>query len=350
MDSFFVDHMVGALAKLRRANIKQTDETKQAMEAVMSIEILVGGRIPPDNVEELRKTFTAHVVTETEDPDALIAEVGPRVRGLVVPGFRGFDRALLNKLPKVEMVSVWGAGISELDLDAARERNIVVTRTPDDSKVAVAELGLGLMLAAARWIPDSERVVRSGAWETDGYPRMGVGLAGRQCGIVALGVIGRFVAERAAAFGMSIAYFGPRRKVDVPYRFEPDLTTLAQQSDFLVLCCPDTPETRGLIDAEVLGALGPDGTLVNIARGPVVDEDALIEALEKGTIRAAALDVYANEPHVPERLRNSDRAVLVAHIGTQIQDVREKRKHFFIQNLQDHFAGRPIAQAARVLP
>lgn len=316
----------------------------------MSIEILVGGTIPPDNVEALRQHFTVHVLAHADDPEAFLAEVGPQVRGLVVPGFRGFDRALLVKLPAVEVVSVWGAGISELDLEAAGERNITVTRTPDDSKVAVAELGLGLMLAAARWIPDGDRHVRSGNWEAQGYPRMGVGLAGRHCGIVALGVIGRFVAERAAAFGMEIAYYGPRQKADVSYRYEPDLAALARDSDFLVLCCPDTPETRGLIDANILAALGSDGTLVNIARGPVVDETALIEALEAGTIRAAALDVYANEPQVPERLRTSDRVVLSAHIGTQIQDVRDKRKRFFIQNLQDHFDGRPIMEAARVLP
>lgn len=316
----------------------------------MSIAILVGGKIPPDNVEALRQHFTVHDLADTDNPEAFLAEVGPQVRGLVVPGFRGFDRALLDKLPQVEIVSVWGAGISELDLAAAGERNITVTRTPDESKVAVAELGLGLMLAAARWIPDSDRVVRSGDWERQGYPRMGVGLAGRRCGIVALGVIGRFVAERAAAFGMEIAYHGPQKKDDVAYRYEPDLATLARDSDFLVLCCPDTPETRGLIDADILAALGSGGTLVNIARGPVVDEPALIEALESETIRAAALDVYANEPHVPERLRRSDRVVLVAHIGTQIQDVRDKRKRFFIQNLQDHFEGRAIMEAARVLP
>jgi len=136
----------------------------------------------------------------------------------------------------------------------------------------------------------------------------------------------------------------------VPYTFESDLKKLARDSDFLMLCCPNTPETRGLVSAEVIEALGPQGTLVNIARGPVVDEAAMIRALEAGSIRAAALDVFEDEPNVPEALRKSDRVVLSAHIGTQIEDVREKRLRYCIRNLQDHFAGRPIMEAARVLP
>lgn len=313
-----------------------------------SIGVLVGGNIPRDNIEELQQHFDVFVLADAEDSAAFLAEVGPKVRGLVVPGFRGFDRAILERLPSLEVVSVWGAGISELDLEAARERQIVVTRTPDDSKVAVAELGLGLMLAAARWIPDNDRFVRSGDWESRGYSRMGIGLADRRCGIVGLGEIGTFVAERAQAFGMSISYTGRSRQTESPYRFVSDITELANESDFLVLSCPSTPETRGLVDAGVLQALGPDGTLVNIARGPIVDEGALIEALETRTIRAAALDVYANEPRVPEKLRASDRVVLAAHIGTQIQDVREKRKRIFIQNLRDYFAGRSIRAEALV--
>jgi hydroxypyruvate reductase len=316
----------------------------------MPIEILISGSLPPDNVAALEELYTVHLLNEADDRDAFLADVGPRVRGLVVPGFGGYKRELLDRLPQVEIVSVWGAGVSELDLEAARERNIVVTVTPDDSKIGVAELGIALLLAAARWIPGGDSFVRSGEWAGTPYRRMGIGLAGRRCGIVGLGTIGSAVAKRAAAFDMTISYCGRRPKPDVPYVFEADLVTLARDSDFLVLCCPNTPETRGLINAEVLEALGPQGTLVNIARGPIVDERAMIRALESGSIRAAALDVFEDEPRVPEELRRSDRVVLTPHVGTQIEDVREKRKRYFIQNLQDHFEGRPIMAAARVLP
>jgi len=316
----------------------------------MSIEILVSGNLPPDNITALEQHFTVHVLNKDDDRDAVLAKVGPRVRGLVVPGFGGYRRELLDRLPNVEIVSVWGAGISELDLDAARERDIVVTVTPDNSKVGVAELGVALLLAAARWIPECDGFVRSGKWADTAYRRMGIGLAGRRCGIVGLGTIGGAVARRLAAFEMEISYTGRRPKPDVPYTFESDLKKLARDSDFLMLCCPNTPETRGLVSAEVIEALGPQGTLVNIARGPVVDEAAMIRALEAGSIRAAALDVFEDEPNVPEALRKSDRVVLSAHIGTQIEDVREKRLRYCIRNLQDHFAGRPIMEAARVLP
>lgn len=316
----------------------------------MAIDILLAANIPAPDVAELERHYTVHRLDKAEDPDALLADVGPRVRGLVTSGFRGYRKALLDALPVVEIVSVWGAGISELDLDAARARGIAVTVTPDDSKIAVAELGLALMLAAARWLPDGDALVRSGRWADEGYSRMGLGLAGRCCGIVALGTIGAAVAARAAAFDMQVRYFGPREKSGVPYGFVPDLHDLARQADFLILCCPNTPETRGMIGESVLQALGPQGTLVNIARGPVVDEPALVRAIEAGTIRAAALDVYVDEPRVPEALRASDRVVLAPHIGTQIEDVRDKRKRLFIENLQAHFAGNPPNERARVLP
>jgi len=314
----------------------------------MTINILLAGNIPSDDAAALKARFKVHSFAEVEDPDAFLAEIGSRIRGVVVTGFRGYNKALLDALPNVEIISVWGGGISELDLEAARDRDITVVVTPDDSKVAVAELGLGLMLAAARWITDSDRHVRSGKWETEGYPRMGIGLANHSCGIVAMGTVGRHVADRAHAFGMNVSYYGPRQKRDVLYHFQPDLLELARLSDFLVLCCPNTPETRGLISSEVLEALGADGTLVNIARGPVVDEDALVLALQDGTIRAAALDVYTHEPRVSEAICLSERTVLTAHIGTQIQDVRDKRKKFFIQNLEDFFSGRVLMEAALV--
>lgn len=308
----------------------------------MTQDILLTANLPKDHAAALEEHFTVHRLLDADDRDAFLSEVGPKIRGVVTSGVRGFDRALIDALPNVKIVSVWGAGLQALDLDAARERGIVITNTPDDSKIAVAELGLALMLATARWVPDGDQFVKSGRWANESFSRMGTGLAGRRCGIVALGTIGRAVASRAQAFDMPVSYFGPRRKDDVPYDYYADVEQLAANSDFLVLCCPEMPETRGLITAKVLQALGSEGILVNIARGKVVDEAALISALQNGVIRAAALDVFANEPDVPEALRRSDRLVAVPHIGTQIKDVRRKRKELTIANLQAYFSGNPV--------
>ena len=303
---------------------------------------MLAANIPPEHAAAIEEHFTLHRLDAADDKDAFLAEVGPRISGLVTSGFRGYDRKLLDGLPNVKIVSVWGAGLQALDLDAARERGIVVTNTPDDSKIAVAELGMGLLLAAARWLPEGDSFVRSGRWASEPYGRQGVGLTGKRCGIVALGTIGRAVAQRAAAFDMKVSYFGPRKKEDAPYDYVPDVVTLARQSDFLVLCCPETPLTRGLIDANVLEALGQEGILVNIARGGIVDEPALIAALDAGTIRAVALDVFVGEPNVAEALRKSDRVVMAAHIGTQTEDVRRKRKELTLGNLLAFFAGKSV--------
>ncbi len=215
--------------------------------------------------------------------------------------------------------------------------------------MAVAELGLGLMLASARWITYGDSFVRSGTWKNEGYQRMGIGLAGRKCGIVGLGTIGNYVAERAQAFGMEISYCGPNEKKDSPYIYQPNLLELARSSDFLVVCCPNTGDTQWMIDSNILDALGSEWNLINISRWPIIDEEALIASLEKELIRSVGLDVYANEPEVHQAITSSDRVILSPHIGTQVEDVREKRKHFFIQNLEDFFSGRELVKEAVVL-
>ena len=308
----------------------------------MSKEILLAANIPADHVAYYEEFYTIHRLMAAEDKEAFLAEVGPRIDAVLTSGVRGFNKDLLDALPNVKMVSVWGAGLQALDLDTARERGIAVTNTPDNSKIAVAELGVGLLLAACRWIPDGDNVVKSGRWESESYSRLGTGLTGKKCGIVAMGTIGRAVAKRLEAFDLTISYYGPRKKDDLAYTYFNDVKKMAEDSDFLILCCPETDNTRGLIDAAVLKALGEDGILVNIARGKVVDEDALTEALEVGGIKAAACDVFADEPRVPKRLRNSDRLIAVPHIGTQLSDVRQKRKELALANLQAFFAGEPM--------
>lgn len=316
----------------------------------MQPDILLTTKLPDPALKGLAENFTCHKLYEADDKDALLREVGGKVRAMVTSGFRGYDRALLDALPKLEFIAVWGAGLQALDLDAARERGIGVMNTPDNSKIAVAELGLALLLSVSRRICESDVFVKSGRWENEAFGRLGVGLYGKTCGVVALGVIGRAVADRAAAFGMKVCYFGPRKKADAPYDYYDDVEALAKASDFLILCCPETPETRGLIDARVLKALGPQGILVNIARGAVVDEDALITALQDGTIRAAASDVFVHEPKVPEALRKLDNAVLVPHIGSSTEDVRRIRNEKVVANLKAYFAGEPLPEPPVVAP
>lgn len=305
----------------------------------MSKEILLAANIPADHVAYYEEHYTIHRLMSAEDKEAFLAEVGPKIDAVLTSGVRGFSADLLDKLPNAKMVSVWGAGLQALDLDAAKARGVTVTNTPDNSKIAVAELGVALLLGACRWVPDGDSFVRSGRWAEEGYSRLGTGLAGKKCGIVAMGTIGRALAKRLEPFELTISYYGPRKKDDLSYPYFDDVEKLAADSDFLILCCPETDETRGMITASVLKALGEDGILVNIARGKIVDEEALTDALENGSIKAAACDVFADEPRVSERLRTSERLVAVPHIGSQLSDVRQKRKELALANLQAFFAG-----------
>ena len=308
-------------------------------------EIIVIAKLPDEHMAHLEKHFTCHQLHDAADREAFLAQHRDKARGLVTSGFRGFKADIIEALPNLEIISVWGAGLQALDLDAARAHGIVVTNTPDNSKIAVAELGMALMLNVGRRVMEADKYVKSGAWKPESFTRYGSGFYGKKLGIVALGTIGRAVADRAASFGMAISYFGPNEKKDIPYAYEDNILDLARNSDFLMLCCPETPETTGLITSEVLKALGPEGVLINISRGVVVDEDALIEALKSGTIKGAGLDVFVDEPNVPEDLRNLENVVLVPHIGTATADVRRIRKEMTVTNLQDYFSGKPLPSA-----
>jgi lactate dehydrogenase-like 2-hydroxyacid dehydrogenase len=307
----------------------------------MKPEILVVARIYPPTLAVLEREYTVHNLWSAREPDALLKQVAGSVRGAVTTGLTGFDRARMEALPNLEIIASFGTPNGTVDLTAAKERGVIVANTPDSIQELVAELAIGLAIGIMRRVCETDRFVRAGRWLTESPP-MGVSLIGKTCGIVALGRIGRGTAKRAEAFGMSVCYHGPRRKEDAPYPHYPDLEELARRSDCLIVTCPLLPATRGLISARMLDALGPEGFLVNVARGPIVDEQALMAALKERRIAGAALDVFWDEPRVPEELFALDNVVLNPHMGTATVEVRQERGRKLLANLHAHFSGRPV--------
>jgi lactate dehydrogenase-like 2-hydroxyacid dehydrogenase len=228
-----------------------------------------------------------------------------------------------------------------VDLAAAKARGIVVTNTPDSITEAVADIAIGLLIAVMRKIGETDRFVRAGKWPA-GLPPMGTGLGGKSCGIIGLGAIGGGIARRAESCGMKVCYHGTREKPAVANPYYADLEEMARRADCLVVSCPLTPKTRGLVDSRILDALGQNGFLVNVARGPVVDEIALLTALKDGRIAGAGLDVYWDEPRVPAALLEMKNVVLTPHIGSATLEVREARGEKLMQNLRAHFSGEPV--------
>ena len=298
--------------------------------------------VHPGTTARLEQDYVLHRLWEGGDRDRLIAGVAPRVRAAVTNGIVGMKGDLIAALPALEIIGVFGVGVDAVDLATARARGVRVTNTPDVLTEGVAELALGLLLAVARRIPFNDRFVRAGRWPKEGDPALASSLAGRRLGIVGLGRIGRRVALLAEAVGMEIRYGGPRRKDDVAWRYYDDLVALAREVDVLMLTCKGGAETAGLIGREVLEALGPEGWLINVARGSVVDEPALVEALVGGRLGAAGLDVFASEPRVPEALLGLDNVVLQPHQGSASEETRAAMGRLVLDNLEAHFAGQPL--------
>lgn len=288
----------------------------------------------------LDREFTNHHVFSAADPEAVIAGAAERVRGIATSGHKGASAELIARLPKLEVIACFGVGVDAIDLKAAAARGIPVTNTPDVLTDEVADLAIGLMLASSRRLPQGDRFVRAGKW-LEGPMPLTNRVTGARLGILGMGRIGRAIAARAEAFKMTIGWHGPRPK-DLPYRYYEDLAALAAESDFLAVACPGGPATRHRVDARVLAALGKTGTLVNVSRGSVVDEDALVKALADGTLGAAALDVFADEPRVPAALREMDNVVLSPHQGSATHQTRAAMGQLVVDNLQAHFAGRPL--------
>lgn len=303
------------------------------------IELLAVAQPSPLLAPQLHEAFTVHEQLHETDP-AAFARAAPRIRGITCGGESRVGAELIAQLPALEIISVMGVGYDGIDVAAAKARGVTVTHTPDVLNDDVADLAIGLMLAISRQLVRADSHVRSGEW-CKGPMALGRKMSGARLGLVGIGRIGQGIARRAAAFDMKVAYTARHARPELPYAYFPDAASLAAQSDYLVVITPGGAATRRLIDAKVLRSLGPGGILVNVARGSVVDEAALIEALESKAIAGAALDVFENEPDVPERLRSLPNVLLAPHIGSATQATRQAMADLVVANLRAHFAGSP---------
>jgi glyoxylate reductase len=291
----------------------------------------------PEFCADLGAKFTAHFSNGAWP--SLDEATRARVNALVTNGIRGAEKALLDLFPNLQIIASLGIGVDAIDFDTARARGIVVTNTPNVIADDVADLAMGMLIDRLRHIVDGERFVRAGKWSGGPYP-LARSLTGKRLGIVGLGAIGTAIAQRAQAFKLKVKWYGPRPKPQQPYEYVPDLERLARESDVLVVACSGGKATRHLIDARIIAALGSKGVLVNIARGSVVDVDALIPALRTGQLGAAALDVLEHQPQVPAELLTLPNVLLTPHLGTNTRETRATMGAMVIDNLVAHFEGR----------
>lgn len=274
-------------------------------------------------------------------PDGLTDENAAHVRAIVSGGGHKVDEALLARLPALEIISNFGVGYDSVNVPAAVARNVIVTHTPGVLDEEVADLTLALLLATVRQLPQADRYVREGRWPSGPFP-LTASLRGRTVGLIGLGRIGLAIARRLEAFGTPVLYHSRNARSDVAYRHYPDLVEMARAADILVCIVPGGAQTRHLVNAQVLEALGGQGILINVARGSVVDEAALIAALRAGVIHAAGLDVFEQEPNVPQALRDLENVVLLPHVGSGTFATRAAMGRLVVENLDAWFAGHPV--------
>ena len=304
-------------------------------------ELLVVGPYPDWDLAALEKTYTLRKLWETEDQKAFLAQHAPNIRALATRGDLGASSALIAALPKLEIIACNGVGLDAIDLTAAKARGIAVTNTPDVLTDDVADLAIALCIAIARQIPAGETHVRSGKWKSSTLP-LATRFSGKRMGIVGLGRIGLAIAKRAEAFGMKISYHNRKAREDVPYRYFDTVEALAAGSDFLVAALAGGAGAMDVVNASTFKALGPEGFFINVSRGTVADEAALLSALEACTIKGAALDVFLNEPKINERFFTLENVVLQPHVGSATLETRQAMGQLVRDNLAAHFAGQPL--------
>lgn len=305
-------------------------------------EVLVVGLPKKLIVDGLGAAFKVHVLATANNPDALLAEVGPRLRGAAVTGAPDkLDGAMMARCPKLEFVSSFGVGYDNIDVKYAAAHGITVTNTPDVLTEEVADTALGLLLCTVREFPQAAKFLRDGKWLKGQYPLSKATLRDRTVGMVGMGRIGKAIARRLEAFGMPVVYHSRNPQAGVSYKYYPRLLDMARDVDTLVIITPGGAETKNLINAPVLDALGPNGIVINMARGSVIDDAALIKALQEKKIYSAGLDVFLKEPEVPKEYLAMDNIVLFPHLGSSTVHTRRKMEQLVVDNLLAWAAGKP---------
>ena len=306
------------------------------------IDLLIYGPSKPIVDNGFSDQFVLHSFETTADLERLTPAVAEKIRGAAVTynSVRG-DSKTLARFPKLEIVSSFGVGYDHIDANYAREHNIVVTNTPDVLTEEVADVAMGLLIATLREFVNADRYLRSGHWLTQNFPLSAGSLRDRTVGMVGMGRIGQAIARRLEASRVPVVYHSRKPADGVSYKHYPDLLEMAKAVDTLVVIVPGGPGTAKMVNADVMKALGPRGVIVNVARGSVVDEQALIAALKSGGILAAGLDVFEKEPNVPDELRSMQNVVLLPHIGSASVVTRNAMDQLVVDNLKVWFAGKP---------
>ncbi len=299
--------------------------------------ILQIGRLLPALEKNLSDEFAAHRLADEPDARAFLAAQGGDFTAAVTSARFGADAATMAAMPSLKAICSFGVGYDTIDIDAAKRLGIAVSNTPDVLNDCVADIAFGLLIDVARGLSASDRFVRRGEWPKGAYP-LQARVSGKRLGILGLGRIGRAIAERAAGFDMEVRYHNRRPVPGIDFGYESTLTGLARWADFLMVASAGGSETRHLVSAEVLAALGPTGYLINISRGTVIDETALVDALLNRRIAGAGLDVYAGEPHVPEALFTLDNVVLLPHVGSATHETRQAMADLTLANLRRFLA------------
>jgi lactate dehydrogenase-like 2-hydroxyacid dehydrogenase len=306
------------------------------------IDLLVHGPSKPIVVNGFSDQFVLHHFETTHDLERLTPEVAAKVRGMAITynSVRG-DAKTLGRFPKLEIVSSFGVGYDHVDAAYARDHDIMVTNTPDVLTEEVADIAMGLLIATLREFVKADRYLRSGLWQTQQFPLSVGSLRDRKVGMVGMGRIGQAIARRLDASKVPVAYHTRNPAPDLSYKHYPDLIEMAKAVDTLVVIVPGGAATNRMVNADVMKALGPRGVIINVARGTVVDEQALIAALKSGTILAAGLDVFEREPHVPDELKAMQNVVLLPHIGSASVVTRNAMDQLVVDNIKVWFAGKP---------
>lgn len=306
--------------------------------------LLSTGLMMPLIADQLEAAFEVHWMHKTADVDALVRTVGPRVEAVCTGAHTGVktDAALLARLPALKVIGNFGVGYDTVDVPVAVGRGIVITNTPDVLNEEVADTALGLLIMTVRELAKAEGYMRAGRWPKEGdYPLTPGSLRDRKIGVMGLGRIGRAITRRLEAFKLPISYYARRKQPDVSYPHYSDLLAMARDVDTLIAILPGGPATQNIINAEVLAALGPRGIFINMARGSIVDEAALIAALKSKTILAAGLDVFWNEPHVNPELLTLENATIVPHVGSASVFTRDQMGQLVVDNLMAYRERKP---------